>query len=60
MLDLELKLSKDYVFEKIDITIENLKHLGSKKNEKILDIMILLKNEYKIQDNVITITEEEE
>lgn len=60
MLDLKLELDNDYAFEKIDIAIGNIDHLGTKKSDKILDIMILLKNEYKIQDNVITITEEEE
>jgi len=58
--DLDLTLTDEYTFEKIEITIGNLDYLGKSKDKKILDIITMLENEYEISNNVIEIIEEGE
>ncbi len=56
--DIKFSLNDDYSFENLEITIGNLDYLGDSKNDKILDIITKLEEEYNLQNNVIKITEE--
>lgn len=56
--DIDIDLNETYDIEKIRIDIENLDYLGANRDKKILDIILILENEYELKSNSIIITEE--
>lgn len=56
--ELDLELTDEYTFKRLEVTIGNLDYLGKEKAKKISDIIMMLEKEYEISDHVIKITEE--
>ena len=56
--DIDISFNEEYSAQDIEIHIENLDYLEDRRDEKILDIMTWLEQEYALPSNGIKITEE--